>query len=89
MFVGDEGRGDVEDLACLVGLAPAERQTQLQERPLEDTVLRVGQETLECLGYLDALERERGVEVVEQRCPQFIRNDGRDHGAFSWLRMRS
>ena len=84
--VRDERRGDVENLPGLVGLGQAEGQLQTQVRPLEDALLGIGQETLEGLGRRHVLEGEGGVEVVEQRGPQFVRNDGRDHGAFSWLR---
>ena len=87
--VGDERRGDVEDLAGLARPGPAEGQLQTEVRPLEDALLRVGQEALEGLGHRPVLEGEGGVEVVEQGGPQLVRNDAGDHGASSWLRSRS
>ena len=52
---------------------------------LEDAVLQISQETLERLGHFNALERERRVEVVEHRGPQFIGNDGRDHASITFV----
>ena len=63
--VGDEGRGDVEDLLGLARPGPAEGQLQTEVRPLEDALLRVGEEALEGLGHRPVLKGKGGVEVVE------------------------
>ncbi len=64
---------------------PATRELQTQVRALEDALAGVGQETLEGLGRRHVLEGEGGVEVVEQGGPQFVRDDGRDHGLIAFL----